>query len=54
MWENLKKEFLDMDPYRTGAISAEEFRTVLSELCVNLNNYELDMLTRKFMTSDNR
>ena len=45
---------MEMDPYKTGAVSAEEFRNVLSELCVHLNNFELNMLTRKFMTSDDR
>ena len=54
MWEDLRREFMEMDPYKTGAVSAEEFRNVLSELCVHLNNFELNMLTRKFMTSDDR
>ena len=54
MWEDLRREFMEMDPYKTGAVSAEEFRNVLSELCVHLNNFELNVLTRKFMTSDDR
>ena len=48
MWEDLHREFVAMDLYSTGFVSAEEFRDVLSELCVNLSNYELQMLTHKF------
>ncbi|XP_071504578.1 EF-hand calcium-binding domain-containing protein 6-like [Diadema antillarum] len=48
MWDDLRKEFLRLDPYGTGFVSGEEFRDVLQELCVHLNMYELDMLSRKF------
>ena len=48
MWEDLRKEFVDMDPYGTGYVSKEEFRDVLTELCVHLSEYELNLLTRKF------
>lgn len=48
MWEDLRKEFVEMDPYGTGYVSKEEFRDVLTELCVHLSEYELDLLTRKF------
>lgn len=48
MWEDLRKEFVNMDPYGTGFVSQEEFRDVLKELCVHLSEYELDTLTRKF------
>ncbi|XP_033124539.1 EF-hand calcium-binding domain-containing protein 6-like [Anneissia japonica] len=47
-WNDLRNEFLGLDPYATGYITKEEFRDVLQELCVQLNNYELDMLCRKF------
>lgn len=52
MWDDLRKEFLNLDAYGTGFVSAEEFRDVLQELCVHLNAYELDMLSRKFDTQN--
>lgn len=48
MWEDLRKEFVGMDPYGTGFVSQEEYRDVLKELCVHLSEFELDTLTRKF------
>ena len=48
MWEDLRKEFVGMDPYGVGFISQDEFRDVLRELCVHLSEYELDQLVRKF------
>ena len=48
MWEELRREFVGMDPYGTGFVSQEEFRDVLTELCVHLTAHELDMLTNKF------
>ena len=37
-----------MDPYGTGCVNGDEFRDVLTELCVHLSDYELEMLTVKF------
>ena len=48
MWEDLRQEFVAMDPYGTGFVSREEFTDVLTELCVHLSGFELDMLTNKF------
>ncbi|XP_045213857.1 EF-hand calcium-binding domain-containing protein 6-like isoform X3 [Mercenaria mercenaria] len=48
MWEDLRKEFVGMDPYGIGYVSQDEFRDVLKELCVHLSEFELDTLTRKF------
>lgn len=48
MWEDLRKEFVGMDPYGIGFVSQDEFRDVLKELCVHLSEFELDQLTRKF------
>lgn len=48
MWERLRMEFTDMDPYNTGFVSREEFQEVLRELCVQLSDYELEALTNKF------
>ena len=55
MWEDLRKEFVAMDPYGTGFVSQEEFRDILTELCVHLSEYELNLLTKKFeVGSDGR
>ena len=43
MWEDLRKEFVAMDPFGTGFIGAEDFREILCELCVHLSVYELDI-----------
>ncbi|KAJ8023054.1 EF-hand calcium-binding domain-containing protein 6 [Holothuria leucospilota] len=51
-WDDLRKEFLELDRFGTGFISQEEFREVLTELCVHLNYYELDMLCKKFDTNN--
>lgn len=51
MWDALRKEFFAMDPYGTGHISREEFRDVLSELCVQLTEAELNTITTKFSAS---
>lgn len=50
MWNDLRREFIDLDPYGTGFVSGEEFRDVVQELCVNLSNYELQQLCKKFDT----
>ncbi|XP_076459815.1 EF-hand calcium-binding domain-containing protein 6-like isoform X2 [Babylonia areolata] len=54
LWDDLRKEFQGMDPFATGCVSREEFRDVLIELCVNLSDVELDAITAKFGTSDDR
>ncbi|XP_069487607.1 EF-hand calcium-binding domain-containing protein 6-like [Ambystoma mexicanum] len=46
--EDLWKEFEELDPYRTGFVSKDEFNDILTELCVQLNEYECEMLGRKF------
>ncbi|XP_072113230.1 EF-hand calcium-binding domain-containing protein 6 isoform X1 [Mobula birostris] len=48
LWDDLRKEFQELDPYRTGFISKEEFKDILTELCINLNEYECEMLAKKF------
>lgn len=54
MWEDIRREFEIMDPYKTGLVSKEEFRDVMTELCVHLSNYELELLTKKYATGDGR
>ncbi|XP_048383672.1 EF-hand calcium-binding domain-containing protein 6 [Stegostoma tigrinum] len=48
LWDDLRKEFQELDPYSTGFVSKEEFKDILTELCVNLNEYECEMLAKKF------
>jgi Ca2+-binding EF-hand superfamily protein len=48
MWEELRQEFQDLDPYNTGFIMADEFKAVLTELCVHLTQHELLTLVDKF------
>uniref|UniRef100_K7GBK6 EF-hand domain-containing protein n=1 Tax=Pelodiscus sinensis TaxID=13735 RepID=K7GBK6_PELSI len=47
-WDDLQKEFEELDPNHTGFISKEEFKDILTELCVHLNEYECEMLGKKF------
>lgn len=51
MWEDLRREFIDMDPYHTGYVSREEFRDLLIELCVHLTNHEAQLLCDRFDTN---
>nr|XP_039247423.1 EF-hand calcium-binding domain-containing protein 6-like [Styela clava] len=51
MWEDLRREFVDMDPFHTGFVSREEFRDLLIELCVHLTNHEAQMLCDRFDTN---
>ncbi|CDQ64203.1 unnamed protein product [Oncorhynchus mykiss] len=46
--DELRAEFEELDPYRTGFVSQEEFQEVLKGLCVHLDDYEWEMLARKF------
>ncbi|KAK0049048.1 EF-hand calcium-binding domain-containing protein 6 [Biomphalaria pfeifferi] len=48
LWDDLRLEFMNMDPYNTGHVTKEEFREVLTELCVNLSNLELEQIISKF------
>uniref|UniRef100_A0A452HGW1 EF-hand domain-containing protein n=1 Tax=Gopherus agassizii TaxID=38772 RepID=A0A452HGW1_9SAUR len=48
LWDDLKKEFEELDPYHTGFVSKKEFKDILTELCVDLNEYECEMLGQKF------
>nr|XP_015201388.1 PREDICTED: EF-hand calcium-binding domain-containing protein 6-like isoform X1 [Lepisosteus oculatus] len=48
LFGDLQKEFEDLDPYQTGFVSKEEFKDILTELCAHLNEYECDILEKKF------
>ncbi|KAL5018758.1 hypothetical protein ScPMuIL_004480 [Solemya velum] len=52
LWEDLRKEFVELDPYGTGFIGKDEFREVMTELCVHLSDYELELLCQKFDLRD--
>ncbi|XP_075466386.1 EF-hand calcium-binding domain-containing protein 6-like [Ascaphus truei] len=55
LWDDLQREFEDLDPYHTGFVSKEEFKDILTELCIHLNEYECGMLAKKFeATGDGR
>lgn len=54
MWDELRKEFFNMDPYGTGHVLRDEFRDVLAELCVELTDSELLEITNKFTATDGR
>ncbi|KAJ8335897.1 hypothetical protein SKAU_G00392390 [Synaphobranchus kaupii] len=48
LFHELQNEFEDLDPYRTGFVSRDEFRNILTSLCVRLNPYECHILAKKF------
>lgn len=48
MWEDLRKEFVEMDFYGIGFIFREEFKDVLIEFCVYLSEFEINKLSDKF------
>lgn len=55
MWEDLQREFLEMDPYHTGFVSKEEFQEIVTELCPHISDYELEIITNRFQEdADNR
>lgn len=54
MWDELRKEFIAMDAEGTGCVATEQFRAVLTELCVHLSDFEQDLLARKFTVDDGR
>ena len=46
--DELRGEFEEMDPYRKGFVSQEEFQEVLKGRCVHLDDNEWEMLARMF------
>lgn len=52
MWEDLRRDFIDMDPYKTGMVSRSEFSDVLHELCVHLTDREIEIISDKFDLRD--
>ncbi|CAF1077134.1 unnamed protein product [Rotaria sordida] len=49
-WDQLRQEFTQLDPYRTGYLQSDEFDDILTELCPSVNQEDLDMLKFRFQT----
>jgi hypothetical protein len=43
-WNELRREFVELDPYRTGLVHGDEFDEIVGELCPAVNNDDLDNL----------
>lgn len=52
-FENLKRCFQELDPYRTDLLLREEFEETLLELCPELNKQEMEFICSKY-DSDGR
>jgi len=48
-WDQLRREFTQLDPYRTGYIQSDEFNKILTEFCPAVNQ-DVDMLKFRFQT----
>ncbi|UJR11717.1 hypothetical protein I4U23_015898 [Adineta vaga] len=49
-WDRLRREFAELDPYRTGYVQPEEFDDVLTELCQAINQEDLYLIKSKLQT----
>ena len=49
-WNELRREFLQLDPYRTGFIQSEEFDEIINELCPAGNQEDRHRFKDKFQT----
>ena len=47
-WERLQMEFKALDPTGTGYVGKEEFKEVIQILCLEISDYEADMIAKKF------
>ncbi|CAF3759605.1 unnamed protein product [Rotaria socialis] len=43
-WDKLRREFTELDPYRTGYLQSDEFDDILNQHCPSVNQEDLDML----------
>jgi len=48
MWEDLRKNFIKMDPLLTGLVKKKDFTDVLSELCDQLTEKEIEAIVKKY------
>jgi len=53
-WNQVRGEMKYLDPYHTGFVSYQQFKNVMSELQVELDPYELNLLCEKFDTANDR
>jgi hypothetical protein len=51
-WDELRREFAELDPYRTGYVQSDEFDDILTELCPAVNQDDLDILKSRFQTQN--
>ncbi|CAF2140370.1 unnamed protein product [Rotaria magnacalcarata] len=51
-WNELRREFAELDPYRTGYVQSDEFDEILTELCPSVNQDDLDIFKFKFQTQN--
>jgi hypothetical protein len=51
-WDELRREFTELDPYRTGYVQSNEFDDILTELCPAVNQDDLDILKSRFQTQN--
>ncbi|CAF3437010.1 unnamed protein product, partial [Rotaria sp. Silwood2] len=49
-WDQLRKEFTQLDPYRTGYVQSDEFDDILTELCPQVNQEDIDMIKFRVQT----
>ncbi|UJR34858.1 hypothetical protein I4U23_027637 [Adineta vaga] len=47
-WENLRREFVQIDPYRTGFVHSEEFDEIIIEFCPSIVQQDLDLLKKDY------
>jgi Ca2+-binding EF-hand superfamily protein len=54
-FDNLRRSFEEIDPYKTDLLLRDEFEEILRELCPELNKQEMDYICSKYDTnSDGR
>ncbi len=51
-WDELRREFTELDPYRTGYVQSDEFDDILSELCPSVNQEDLETLKVRFQSKN--
>lgn len=50
-WNELRREFSELDPYRTSFVQSDEFDDILTELYPSVNQSDLDALKHRFKTN---
>ncbi|XP_028399843.1 EF-hand calcium-binding domain-containing protein 6-like [Dendronephthya gigantea] len=47
-WERLQAEFKSLDPGGSGCIGREDFKDIIQILCLEITDYEADLIAKKF------